>query len=125
MIRSATSEPFDLSRPAWPPSSSSQQADAESSGRMRNLSASSEANSDLEVIDVVQVRIPWQAIMTIKKSLLRHWQLIPNFFVAYLQILVRCEIKGTVRSCVRLLCAPYCAIGNYLPHCQLPYEREL
>jgi hypothetical protein len=30
----------------------------------------------------------------IKKSLFRNWPLIPNFFIAHLSILVRCETKG-------------------------------
>ncbi len=34
--------------------------------------------------------------MTIKKSLFRHWPLIPNFFIAYLSILVWCKTKGAV-----------------------------
>ncbi len=31
-----------------------------------------------------------------KKSLFRNWQLIPNFFIAYLPVLVRCKTKGEV-----------------------------
>jgi hypothetical protein len=49
----SSGEPFDLSRPA----PQRQEVAAKDTGRMRNLSASSEAtNSDLEVIDVVQVK---------------------------------------------------------------------
>ena len=54
----SASEPFDLSRTASSTSSPRQkQTEAgNDTGRLRNLSASSEAtNSDLEVIDVVQV----------------------------------------------------------------------
>ncbi len=32
--------------------------------------------------------------MTIKKSLFCNWQLIPNFFIAYLPILVQCKTKA-------------------------------
>ena len=51
-------EPFDMSRPG-PSSSTTRQERTDSSGRMRNLSESSEDNSDLEVIEVVQVRSPF------------------------------------------------------------------
>jgi hypothetical protein len=44
--------------------------------------------------------------MLIKKSSLRHWQLISKIFTAHLPILVRCKSKGAVRA----LCV--CAIGN-------------
>jgi hypothetical protein len=41
--------------------------------------------------------------MTIKKSTFRNWQLIPNFFIARLPILVRCETKGAVGTVCALL----------------------
>jgi hypothetical protein len=34
--------------------------------------------------------------MTIKESLIRNWQLIPNFFIAHFLILVQCKTKGSV-----------------------------
>jgi hypothetical protein len=42
--------------------------------------------------------------MTIKKSLSRHCQLIPNFFIAHLPILVRWKNKGAVET--------VCSIGR-------------
>ncbi len=42
-------------------------------------------------------------LMTIKKSLFRHWPLIMNFFVAYFLILVRCKTKGAVGAVCALL----------------------
>jgi hypothetical protein len=41
--------------------------------------------------------------ITIKKSLFRHWPLIPNFFIAHLSSLVRCKTKGAVRAVCALL----------------------
>jgi hypothetical protein len=41
--------------------------------------------------------------MTIKKSLFRNWQSIPNFFIAHLPILVRCKINGAIRVVLVLL----------------------
>jgi hypothetical protein len=42
-----------------------------------------------------------------KKSFFRNWQLIQNFFITHLPILVRCKTKGAVGAG-----APYWAIGN-------------
>ncbi len=42
-------------------------------------------------------------LMTIKKSLFRHWPLIMNFFVAYFSILVRCKTKGAAGAVCALL----------------------
>ncbi len=48
--------------------------------------------------------------MTIKKSLLRNWPLIANFFIAHLSILVRCKTKGAVGAvCTLLGIWPLCA----------------
>jgi hypothetical protein len=53
--------------------------------------------------------------ISIKKSLFRNWQVIPNFFIAHLAILVRCKSKGTSRSGVRLIAqlAIRCLSANY------------
>jgi hypothetical protein len=54
--------------------------------------------------------------MTIKKSLFCHWPLIPNFFITYLPILVRCKTKGAVGVvCVLRFTAHLtkCQIANY------------
>ena len=53
--------------------------------------------------------------MTIKESLFCNWQLTTNFFIAHLPILVQCKPKAQSEWC-----APYYAIGNYVPNCQLP-----
>jgi hypothetical protein len=46
-------------------------------------------------------------------SLFRTWQLIPNFFIAHLPILVRCKTKGAVGA--------VCALpGNWKLNAQLP-----
>jgi hypothetical protein len=42
-------------------------------------------------------------LMTIKKSLFRHWALIMNYLIAYFSILVRCKTKGTVGAVCALL----------------------
>jgi hypothetical protein len=42
-------------------------------------------------------------LMTIKKSLFRHWPLIMNFFIAYFSFLVRCKTKGAVGAVCALL----------------------
>ena len=42
-------------------------------------------------------------LMTIKKSLFRHWPLIMNFFIAYFSILVRCKTKGAIGAVCALL----------------------
>jgi hypothetical protein len=50
------------------------------------------------------------------KSFFRHWLLVQYFFIAYLQIIVRCNTKGTVGAvCVLLRIWP---LSNY----QLLYE---
>jgi hypothetical protein len=41
--------------------------------------------------------------MAIKKSLFRNWQLIQNFFIAHLPILVQCKTKGAVGAARALL----------------------
>jgi hypothetical protein len=55
--------------------------------------------------------------MTIKKNSFRNWQLIPNFFIAHLPILVRCKTKGAVGKMCALL-------RNWQlgANCQLLYE---
>ncbi len=54
--------------------------------------------------------------MTITKSLFRDWQLIPNFFIAHLSILVRCKTKGAIGAvCVHITAqlAINCLTANY------------
>jgi hypothetical protein len=41
--------------------------------------------------------------MTMKKCSVPNWQLIPNFFIAHLPILVRCKTKGAVGASYALL----------------------
>jgi hypothetical protein len=48
--------------------------------------------------------------LPIKKSSLRHWQLILDVFTAPLPILVLCKTKGAAGT--------VCAIGNWVPNCQ-------
>ncbi len=53
-------------------------------------------------------------LMTIKKSLFRHWPLMKNFFLAYFSILVRCKTKGAVVAVRRTAhLAIKCLMANY------------
>ncbi len=54
-------------------------------------------------------------LMTIKKSLFRHWPLIMNFFAVYFSILVRCKTKGAggVVCALLRICPFKCLIADY------------
>jgi hypothetical protein len=59
--------------------------------------------------------------MTIKKSLIHHWQSIPNFFTEHLTILY--DVKPKAQSELSAPCSPL-AIKRLIANCQLPTGRD-